>query len=711
MSRFLQRTDTLLLSLGLAMLLLLLASWDLQRAFGPEYSGRVVSAITEQVRASPETMSRIYAFAIKVFLFYVAFGLLVWASARATIALSGALQAHRLLVVLAWFLVLSLTIGFVNADLYPSSRAGLWSRSVNGFLAPGFPLWKITAPLVVLAWASLIVLAIRRAGWTRPALRVAAWGLVGAATLLTVNWARLARNSVDEQPPARADAGAPNVILIGIDSLRPTLVGDREQLGYLPALSEFTQAGHRFVDATTPLARTFPSWMAMLSGRRPASTGIRENLMPREIVDPAQTLPHLLAEHGYQTIYATDEVRFSNIDGSYGFESTLIPRIGASDFLLGRANDFPLTNLFANTIVAEKLFPETFANRAAANTYDPSSFVARLKRGIRVDQRPVFLAIHLTLPHWPYRWREQDVAFADVFDSAYAYLAAVIEADRQFSQVLQVLKEKRLLDHALVVAFSDHGEGLSRPSDTLVQPGPGQARPRDLPNWVWGHGTSVLSAPQFQVFLAARTFGMPDFSERPGVHRDAVSIEDIAPTVLDVAGIPGAARGFDGISLAGALQGRDADVPADRVRFTESAYSTPSLRQGAADEASLIEEGSDVFRVNATSGWVEIRTELWDELLAVRERAAIGATQILAAVPTEVPDASSYFLVPRSGGPATRLTGPPPAGMGAEASSLWSALFAEYGDELGKPTGSTQESQLASATQPEDLPASASANP
>ena len=121
------------------------------------------------------------------------------------------------------------------------------------------------------------------------------------------------------------------------------------------------------------------------------------------------------------------------------------------------------------------------------------------------------------------------------------------------------------------------------------------------------------------------------------------------------------------------------------MRFTESAYSTPSLRQGAADEASLLAEGAQVFRINPETGWVEIRTDLWSELLAVRERAAIGPTQLLAAIPDAAPGASVFVLASRSGGAARRLTGPPQAGVDAEATALWDALHREYAGELGTP--------------------------
>ena len=39
-------------------------------------------------------------------------------------------------------------------------------------------------------------------------------------------------------------------------------------------------------------------------------------------------------------IYSTDEVRFANIDETYGFDQVVTPPIGASDFIIGTYNEF-----------------------------------------------------------------------------------------------------------------------------------------------------------------------------------------------------------------------------------------------------------------------------------------------------------------------------------------------------------------------------------
>lgn len=669
---------SLLLALGLALGSLAMAGLELWQGVADLGTSRVGGNILRQIGSSPTTLHRLYAFGAKVFVLYLCFGLLAWLASRLTVAAMPAWQRHRYLLVTAWFALLNLCVGLANASLFPWSATGQWSRVISDFLPSS--AWQLITALVAIALLTLAALRLRHRLANRTALRVAVWGALAVGVTVTI------RGMPVPVPEGARRSERPDIIFIGIDSLRPGLVGSYGTLGYMPSLSGFVQAGHRFTDAVTPLARTYPSWMALLTGRRPARSGVRENLMPREQVKVV-TLADMLGAQGYQTLYATDEVRFSNIDGSYGFQEVLTPRIGASDFLLGKMNDLPLTNMLANTIIGRWLFPETYANRAASATYDPSTFVERLNDGVQTDERPMFLAMHLTLPHWPYRWRADEThVFSSTLDSAYAYLAAVVEADRQFDAVMKLLHRKGLLENTLVVVFSDHGEGLNLPMDNLAR---SQDRGSSIgvPVWSSGHGTSVLSGSQFQILLAARTYGIQGIHDSYGEHSLPVSIEDVTPTVLDLLGLQPKAGALDGQSFAPVLsgqQGGTADKAGNaRMRFTESAYSTPSLRQGAADEDSLLAEGADVFRINPATGWVEIRTDRWSELMAVRERAVIGATHLLAAIPDSKPGSSIYVMVPRFGGTSRRLTAPPAAEDGADAVALWNALQHEYAGELG----------------------------
>ncbi len=328
----------------------------------------------------------------------------------------------------------------------------------------------------------------------------------------------------------------PHIVLIGIDSLRNDLLVPRRGAAEVPNIREFLGESRRFSDATSPLARTYPAWVSILTGRHPVATNARYNLMPRRLVHEGETLGDALRSRSYRAVYSTDEVRFANIDRSFGFDQLITPPIGAADFILGYAGDIPLVNLVASMPGGGRLFPSNHANRAANVTYRPRHFVQRLENELAIEG-PTFITIHLTLAHWPYAWAGQAVPTMPN-DYRDAYGKAVTEVDRQFRDVLAALESKHVLDNAIVVLLSDHGEALGADSDSMFR---GTGTPREIWDSLWGHGTSVMSPNQYHVLLAMRAFGR---ARLPGPQRDydwPVSLEDLRPTLehLATGRIPG----------------------------------------------------------------------------------------------------------------------------------------------------------------------------
>lgn len=673
--------------LGLALLLglaaLALALWELQAHYAGMFNTRVSQVAADSVLRTPVLRRAIAWFAAAQLLLHLGFGLAAWLAARLTAATWPSLATHPRRLVLAWFAVLFMLVGTANAAHYPWSVSGAWFRELLRLLPAGTLLPTALATLVAAVLASALGLLMWRSRWRRAWLRVVVWGSLASVV------AAVGGNLPRAEPASQASQRRPNVVMIGIDSLRTDVIGTRGDPGYTPNLTAFLRDGQLFTDVTTPLARTFPSWIALLTGRDPMTTGVRENLLPRAAIHTGATLADRLRAAGYHTVFATDEVRFSNIDASYGFDQTITPRIGTTDFLLGTLNDIPLSNLFANTRLAKWLFPDTYANRAAAVTYDPDTFVTRVARELQGGDAPLFLASHLTLPHWPYRWAaDENAVFARTIDQPYTYLASVVAVDRQFGQLLAVLERKGVLDNAIVVVFSDHGEGLGLPSDNLVYSAEAKAALGHLLVWMNGHGTSVLSPRQFHIVLGVRGFGHAPVTAPPGVYDDdALCIEDIAPTLGELLGLPATTEQYDGLSFAARLQEGSAAAPVgrERVRYTESAYSTPALGRGDADAEDLVGEADLFFRVNRVSGRFEADMGRWDELLDAKERAAIGRHLLLAATPGRLEGTHNFVAVPLAGGLPRRLLQPPGERDDPELRALWSALHAHYPGELGTP--------------------------
>ncbi|MDI1352992.1 MAG: sulfatase-like hydrolase/transferase, partial [bacterium] len=196
----------------------------------------------------------------------------------------------------------------------------------------------------------------------------------------------------------------PNIIFLGIDSLSPESVTPIN----MPFLNNLLQKNTQFTNSISPLARTYPAWSSILTGLYAQHHHAQENLMPKRLVNSQASMVWLLNQKGYNSIFATDDRRFNGIDTDFGFNKIIGPKIGVNDVLLGSFNDFPLSNLMINTAISSWLFPYNYINRASFYLYYPATFSAKLEYALARENanKPLFLAVHFTLPHWPYAWAE-----------------------------------------------------------------------------------------------------------------------------------------------------------------------------------------------------------------------------------------------------------------------------------------------------------------
>ncbi len=278
---------------------------------------------------------------------HAALAAIVWLLACATAFLQPASRA-------AWALghVLVLRAGgrhhrlqrvLVSAD---RARCLLLRRAAD-LAWPGGGAAKLIYFSVLCAAALTLGAWLMKALWQRRNLRrsqawpgAAAAVAIGVVALLFVN---------DRFAGAAAPASVrPHVIVIGVDSLRINELARFGGTGLTPHLDRFLERADVVKDTTTPAARTFSSWVAILTGRSPNVTGARFNLADRRIVSTWPTVGDALRDAGYHTVYSTDEVRFANIDETYGFDQVVTPPIGASDFLIGTYNELPLSSVVAS---------------------------------------------------------------------------------------------------------------------------------------------------------------------------------------------------------------------------------------------------------------------------------------------------------------------------------------------------------------------------
>lgn len=440
-----------------------------------------------------------------------------------------------------------------------------------------------------------------------------------------------------------ATSARPNIILIGIDSLRPDFLGYFGADKATPFLDSLLEQSTVFAEAVTPLARTFPSWSSLLTGQYPRETHIRSNLSEQTKLNLNETLTAILQRNGYETIYATDETRFSNLDKNFGFNRIVSPPMGLNDFLIGSFNDFPLSNLLVNTKLGKVLFPHSYANRPVDFTYNPDSFLELLRPVLAEKrQRPLFLATHFCLTHAPYLWA--DYSGKDM-SAEERYIASIQRVDTQIRDYFALLKQNHLLEHAIVVLLSDHGETLEFSGDRItekdlfVASAAASSMPAFYPqgvsheevNQTAGHGTDVMGLPQYHTLLAFKLYGVGQ-SAHIGNISGVVSLLDIKPTVLELLQLQ--APAVSGISLLNEIQGNILTANfSNRHVFLESDYSPAAIRTVYPEVKEVMLQGIDIFQINPKTTRLTVKKSMAAKIIASKQYADIYQDWMLALYP------------------------------------------------------------------------------
>jgi len=534
-----------------------------------------------------------------------------------------------------WFLGI-ITLLLMNQHYCPNSKFAsllsyLFSATVGGCLLIVCLALMIISGLMA-TWGLILITS------NKSRLVLLSSIILTAFAGFVVQQSRASIPGVDAATPEK-----PNIILIGIDSLRPDFLGYFGYEKQTPHLDAFLNQASVFTDAFTPLARTFPAWISILTGQYPKQSGVRFNLPKLTHFNWQNTLPNILRERGYETIFATDETRFSNIDERFGFDETITPPIGFNDFLLGNMNDFPMANLVVNTWIGKYIFPHSYGNRPVITTYDPNSFIAFLKPTLeKARTKPVFFAVHFCLPHFPYFWGN------DAADdkSIHNYQASVKRVDQQFHDFFELLKQNKMLEHSIVVLLSDHGEAIELPGDRVTEqdlfiPGDNNKKglvPRFYPpsfdfetvNQSAGHGTDVLGLTQYHIVLAFKTYGLKQHQN--SVLTDKVSLLDIKPTLLDFLHIS-RKQSDDGNSLKEMILAKGSVKLPPKHFFMESDFSPQAVRSVHPEARELLFEGIDYFQIDPMTGRVTVKKEMAQLIISSKQFADIYGEWILALYP------------------------------------------------------------------------------
>ena len=251
--------------------------------------------------------------------------------------------------------------------------------------------------------------------------------------------------------PGCAEQGAvsPDIVLIVIDALRadslPLYGAPRENA---PHLADLAQGGVVFERVVAPSSWTKTSMASLLTGTNPSRHGVRgiEHALPGEL----PTLARMLHDAGYRTLgVQTNPWLHSRFGFDEGFDRYDLVRFGTAE----EVNDLALT------LLAE-------AGR----------------------ERPVFLYLHYMGVHAPYRpglrwfhepalevpgrgpvadeelenlYRRQDLRGLELDRRVRALCEAELrQLDDALGHLFEALRERWLLEHAVLVVASDHGEAF-----------------------------------------------------------------------------------------------------------------------------------------------------------------------------------------------------------------------------------------------------------
>ncbi len=433
----------------------------------------------------------------------------------------------------------------------------------------------------------------------------------------------------------------PNVIILAADSFRYDRIsayGGPKAL--TPRLDALARDGFSFHNLHVQLPRTFPSWFTLLSGRYPASHGIRHMFPSRESLE--RTTPDLLAvlgARGFRTAAVADYAGdiFSRMKG---FDRTRVPHFDFRMMIRQRLLETHFLLLpFLQNRPARVLFPEL---RGFAQNSDPAFALEDIREELDElsGEGRFLLAVFLSAPHFPYATphpyyrlrtdgayrgeykymkinditRETSLTPADVRQIRGLYDGACRAVDDTVGAVIDHLKRRGLYDNTIILFTADHGENFY---DDGLDLGHGE-------HFRGEYATRVpfILKPQREVMERIRGRGYAGVAEQA----------DFTPTVLDLMNLP-PRPGLDGVSLRPVLEG--GSLREGRVATSETGiWFIDRGGQFFQRQRILYPDVSRLCRVDERSSDIVLREDYEDLILLAKHRTVFDGDYKLIYIPT-----------------------------------------------------------------------------
>jgi arylsulfatase A-like enzyme/Tfp pilus assembly protein PilF len=371
-----------------------------------------------------------------------------------------------------------------------------------------------------------------------------------------------------------------SVLLITVDTLR----ADRVGAGVTSAIDALAESGVRFTSARANAPLTLPSHVTVMTGALPPSHGVRENGSP--FAGSQQPLAQLFKERGYRT---GAFVGAFVLDHSFG----LAAGFDTYDDRIPRR---------PGVVSLEAERPAQAVGEAAVKW-----LIAPADRS-----QPFFLWAHFYDPHAPYAPPPEYAAQA----GGKAYEGEIAYADAELGRLVRATRE-RTADSALVVAIAgDHGESLGDHGEPT-------------------HGMLLYeSAIRVPLVVAAWKNGAK-VNLGPAEDSRAVSLQDLAPTLLTLAGTP-VPSSMTGSALFGVGEGRGTARGTRNAAPPEArGTSSEGLSDSYAETVYPRSAGWSPLRSLTDGRWkliVSSRVELYDLAADAGERQDVSAANASVAL-------------------------------------------------------------------------------
>ncbi len=352
-----------------------------------------------------------------------------------------------------------------------------------------------------------------------------------------VGFGSLAEELADNQKGTPAYAGA-------LPSGVPTLASLLRQAGYRTYLSGKWHLGG--VDDPGPNALGFDESFALV----PGGASHFPDMAPAYSPDPAAVAP-----------YTVNDELITSLPENYRYSSQFY----ADELIrmLGPESDGPFFAYLSFTAPHWPLHAPDAAIEQFAQDYEAGYELLRDQRLIRLKGEGLVPddAVQSALPPKVRPWAELSEEQRQRESRAMAVYAAMIgEIDRHTGRVIDHLAQTGALDNTLVIFFSDNGaEGHDLDETWSAELFPAiravidqrfdhsteqMGRPGSYP--LYGAGWAHAAAPHLRMYKAFTSEGgtrvtafmrLPGAQSQPAIEHTMVSVRDVLPTVLDVAGV------------------------------------------------------------------------------------------------------------------------------------------------------------------------------